>query len=246
MSGKVAAAAIAAALLLSRCSSTVAALPQVQARSATEAWSELRAIDAAAEVVESYSKLSFDSPRRQTVSARTAVDRQGRFSAELLTPLGTSAATLFSDSSEVVFVNHLDQTYWRGTHAQLSAVSPGVAALFRAGVASGRLLYGLPLALTPVADCEAADDTHACFDAGDFRHTVTTTGLLRAEGPSISFTYAEPAVPPQRVSIRSAGQTIEVQHLDVQSRRGPLRKLSPPSRYRCCVAPTLERTQEQE
>lgn len=221
-------------LSLTGCASTQSPA-RLDVPTAEEAWKKLRSVSASAQVFESYSKLSFSLPARQSVNARTAVDREGRFFAELLTPLGTTAATMFADRDGVVFVNHLEQSYWRGSHQELAAVSPAVASLLRIGLESGLLLYGVPSADSAVTRCG-----DSCFEAAGFRHEVAPEGLVSVSGSGVSFEYAPPAYPAQRAAVTIGSQAIVVENLDVQTRAGSVRRLSPPSGYRCCVAPSLE------
>lgn len=225
------------AALLAGCSST-ATLDKLAASNAQESWQQLRRIDAATPVVESYSKLRFEAPRRQTVNARTAIDRQGRFRAELLTPLGTTAATLFADEQGVVFINDLQTTYWRGTHAELAAVSPSLAALVRLGSASGRLLYGLPAAAAKAAD-QCSSDGSECM-AGAFRHEVAPSGIRRATAGEVVFTFEPPAFPAERLTVEVGAQRLTVEHLELQTRDGAVRAPTILPNYRCCVAPSID------
>lgn len=236
---RAAGASLLIAALCFGCRST-APLQPLGTTDAAAAWDELLRIAAASEVVESYSKLTLVAPRRQTIHARTAVDRQGRFNAELLTPLGTTAATLFADGGNVLFLNDLERTYWRGTHTQLAASSPRIAPLFAIGQRTSRLIYGLPLPADAVDECSADDRALKCYEGGAGSYLVESGGLRSATANGASFVYEPAAFPPRRVIVSLQGESISIEHIDIQSRPGAIKVPAVPAGYRCCSAPSLE------
>lgn len=153
--------------------------------------------------------------RRQSFNARIAVDSSGRARIDGLTPIGTAAITIWSDGANVIYLDHINNVFWKGP---ANALSGSLRVIAERGAF---LLAGLPV-----------DDPAVTY-------RTEPTGLAEATVAGVRFSYVPPAFPPSRVIIESGSDRIEVEHADLSSGSEPL---SPPpiaSDYRQGTTPTL-------
>ena len=130
--------------------------------------------------------------RMPQISARgqLQVDAAGRMLLTVYTPIGTTAARLYVDGDDVIFLDDLHSTTWRGKASDL----PGSLSMF-ANRRLPLLLVGLP-------------------PAGLESITYAPTGMQSVTLPDVTITYDPPAYPPKKIVIIQGEQRVEIEHLD--------------------------------
>jgi hypothetical protein len=131
------------------------------------------------------------------------------------TPIGTTAARLHSAAGNVVFINDLEKTAWRGRATELSGVLDTFAT-----DAAALLIIGLP-------------------PGGDVALSYSPAGLARASLADVVISFDPPSYPPQHVTIARGEQQIGIDHLESVEGSEALQAPEIPGNYRCCVAPRL-------
>lgn len=226
--------AFLAAAALSACAHRGAPFETRQASTADERVVGLREWSGA---VTSFAKIGIrDGDRRRNISARLSADGR-RFRVELLSPLGTSIATIDVANDGVMYVDAINRTYWQGSLPQLEAAMGSAGAAVRQAAAlrdAAPLLFGL-LPQRPVRDCAAPEAEVRCVDYGAFQATVSRDGIVSAHASEWSLSFDPPSFPAQRVDV-SGATTLDIEHIEI--RHAPeLRPLTPPADYRCCTLP---------
>jgi hypothetical protein len=154
-------------------------------------------------------------PDGQSARAQLQVDAKLRMLLTVYTPIGTTAARLYSAGGEVVFLNDYERTAWRGRASDLTGVLDTFAS---------RAVVLLAIGLPPDHDASLE---------------YSPAGLARGTVGDLVVTYDPPSYPPQRVTIMRGGQKIEIEHLESVEGSELLRAPDIPSEYRCCIAPQL-------
>jgi hypothetical protein len=192
----------------------------------------------------------------QSFRARLAVDAHGRMELDALTPIGTTAITIYADGDRVTFINHLQQTYWQGTAGALSHAIGFFAASTRPADFA-MLLLGLPAvtgSVTTVNGVPCASGICAPV-AGAL---VTSTGPLTYEtvaggfnrvaalsaGELVLATFTLPGYPPTRLIVEhytAAGlrERLDLEHLEIVTTAEPLTPPEIPEGYRGGVLPRM-------
>jgi hypothetical protein len=134
------------------------------------------------------------------------------------TPLGTSAIRIWAGGDQVLFINDLQSTWWRGPASEFSRAFGFFGEAPPAAVAL--LMFGLPPPL-------------------DGKWEATPAGLARATAGDVTVTYDPPSFPPKRVVIARGAQRLEIEHLEIVQTNAAIEEPRPPAEYRCCVPPRL-------
>ena len=130
------------------------------------------------------------------------------------TPLNTTAARLYVDREQVIFLNDFQSTAWRGKPSELvgslSAFGNGDLPL---------LLVGLPASGMNIAYWPA--------------------GIQSVQIGDATVSFQPPSYPPKVVSIDRAGTHVEIEHVDSFVDPNPIEVPAIPADYRCCVLPQV-------
>ena len=150
--------------------------------------------------------------RLPQISARgqLQVDAAGRMLLTIYTPLGTTAARLFTEGDDVIFLNDFESTAWRGKASEFGMFGGPIPLL----------LIGLP-------------------PPGLESITYGPAGMESVRLPDVTIVYDPPVYPPKRVTIDRGLRHVEIEHLDSFIDSTPLQAPEIPSNYRCCVLPQL-------
>ncbi len=154
-------------------------------------------------------------PNGASARAQLQVDPSLRMMLTVYTPIGTTAARLYSAAGDVVFINHLEKTAWRGRATELSGALDTLAT-----EAATLLIIGLP-------------------PGGDVALSYSQAGLARASLADVIIRFDPPSYPPQHVTIARGEQQVDIDHLESVESSETLRAPEIPGNYRCCVAPQL-------
>ena len=157
---------------------------------------------------------------QMSTRAQLQIDERLRMLLTLYTPVGTTAARLFVGEDDIVFINDIEKSAWRGRQQDFKAAAFNY---FGANVDS-RALVLLLIGLPPEEDLSLQ---------------YTSAGMAEARVADAVVTYDPPAYPPQKVIVTRGDQRMEIEHL--QSVSGSEGVVPPdiPSDYRCCVLPQL-------
>lgn len=230
----------AAVLLVAGCASRA---PLVESPAATpgEQWQRLQSRGDVAEGRRAYSRLQWEGEgRRIGFDATLVTDDRGHLLLEALTPVGTAAATLWSDGEDLVFLNHRNNSWWEGPLDSIPDAAPLVPALRAIGVdAATNLLFGYPVT-GEATTCESGLEGVDCHIVGGVRHHVMSTGLLEASTPGARVSYESPSVPATRLSITAPSGTLSIMHRAIEESGDLVERPSAPSSWRCCVLPAFE------
>jgi hypothetical protein len=130
--------------------------------------------------------------RLPQISARgqLQVDAGGRMMLTVYTPIGTTAARLYVDGQDVIFLDDLHSTTWRGKASDL----PGSLSMFAN--------TGLPLLLVGLPPPGVASITYA------------PTGMQSVNLSDVTVTYDPPVYPPRKIVIIQGEQRVEIEHLE--------------------------------
>jgi hypothetical protein len=155
----------------------------------------------------------------QTVSAKAQIQvgAAGDMLITVYTPLNTTAGRLYASNGQVVFVNDVERTAWKGSAAEL-----GGSFQFLAGdpLSLAYLLLGLP-------------------PRGDATLSFAPAGLQSARYQDLIVAFDPPAYPPQRAVIVRGTQRVEIDYLESFASPARIEPLAVPAEYRCCVMPQL-------
>ena len=155
----------------------------------------------------------------QSFRALLSVDGSNRMRLSMLTPLGTTGATIFADGDRVTFLNDVDKTSWQGSSAEFARSFGFFGALSPAEMAI--LLMGLPPSRQGIA------------------YEPAPTGLARATAGDVVVTFDPPVHPPKHVEVARGSEKLEIEHLDLAASTDPIVAPSIPADYRCCYPPRL-------
>lgn len=150
--------------------------------------------------------------------ARMLVEpRTRRMELVAYTPIGTAAMTIIADGDRVVFLDHVHDTAWEGSAAEL-AESIG---FFDPDL--GLAEWGLDVAGFPAQ--------------GEFQ--AVQGGLASGAIDGMTMVFDPPAFPPSHVTVTRAGAKAEITHLELASTDADVPRPVIPKGYRCCVAPRM-------
>lgn len=225
---------VLAATLLAGCASSRPVTARV-APSPREEWLALRDYARRDVAIQSFSRVRIRSGgRRSDFNARMTLAGT-RFRVDLMTPLGTTAATLHAQAGSITVLDHLHNRYWRGSASELQSVLPMFAPFVRLGVVeTARLLFGIP-SEAELRECGAAGDRQVCYAYGGVSYAVTRTGLSRVVGDGVTISYEPPAFPPVRIRLDDGTSVLEIEHLEVVEARSGITPLEVPAHYECCA-----------
>jgi hypothetical protein len=156
----------------------------------------------------------------QSARAQLKLDHSLRMLMTIYTPINTSAARLFAGGGDVVFLNDIERTAWRGYAHDFTTRTFNY---FGSGLETDTLVL-LLVGLPPSADVSL---------------DYTPTGLARAKFNDVVVTYDPPVYPPRRVAISRGDQRMEIEYLQTLSGSEPVRPPLIPRDYRCCLLPQL-------
>lgn len=156
--------------------------------------------------------------RSLSFRARMLVEpRTRRMELVAYTPIGTPAMTITADGDRVVFLDHVHDTAWEGSAAEL-AESIG---FFDPQL--GLAAWGLDVAGFPAQ--------------GEFQ--AVEGGLASGAIADMTMVFDPPAFPPSHVTVTRAGAKAEITHLELASTDANVPPPAIPKGYRCCVAPRM-------
>lgn len=235
---------LALGVLLSAAIGCATRPPVTEAPAATagEQWSRLQQHSRGASGYRSYSRVQWEdaSGRRVSFDATIVTDGAGNLLLEALTPVGTAAATLWSDGNELVFLNHRANTWWQGALGDVPSASPVIPALRAVGVdAAAKLLFGFPVA-GDSSGCTSGYAEAECRVVGGVAHEVSPSGLLRVTTGGVEISYEEPSVPATRVKLRAPTGVLTILHRAIESSDESIERPQAPAAWRCCVLPGFE------
>jgi hypothetical protein len=174
----------------------------------------------------------------QSFRGQLQVDSGGRMQLTAYTPIGTTAITLYSDGSHVVFLNAIEQTAWQGSAAEFARSFGFFGPLSPSEMAM--LLLGLPAQSGTTARM-LADTTFGT--APGMIYDVTPTGLARAsietDNDLVIISYDPPVQPPRHVKVDHGREKLEIDQLETVASDETLTTPQIPSSYHCCVVPRL-------
>jgi hypothetical protein len=197
-------------------------LEPIVAPDAESAWQELVRLRRNFPGAQSYARVrATQGTRKQSFTARLSIDSTGRTRIDGLTPIGTTAITLWTDGRDVVYLDHFNGIYWTGTVSQLSGPLRGLAS------GTPMLMIGLP----------ASDARN-----GNVRYQLAPAGLAEAVvagSPEITVTYSPPQFPPSRVDVivGDSGDRLEIEHLELVEELEPVTKPAVDPDYRLAARP---------
>ena len=142
------------------------------------------------------------------------IDSSGRMLLTIYSPIGTSLARLYTDGTDLTFLNDFQRTAWRGKASDLT----GTLAIFGGSVPL--LLIGLP-------------------PPGLESITYGSAGIESFRLSDVTVRYDPPVYPPKRISIDRGRRHIEIEHLESYTDSAEIKALDIPSDYRCCVLPEM-------
>lgn len=129
--------------------------------------------------------------------------------------VNTTAARLYVDRDQVIFLNDFESTAWRGRPSELA----GSLSAFGNGELP-MLLIGLP--------------------AGGVKDIAyTPSGMERVNIGDVVVTYNPALYPPKIVAIDRGAQHVEIEHLDSYADPDAVQAPAIPKDYRCCVLPQM-------
>jgi hypothetical protein len=257
-----AAVGFGAALLAAGCVSTrspadATPIAPVVASGAEATWKELLARRQQFTGAQSLLRVKVSAGENtQSFRARLAADVRGRMELDALTPIGTTAIAIYADGDRVTFINHLQQTYWQGSAAQL-ARSIGFFAASTRPADFAMLLLGLPVVTGPVTKVNGVPCASGiCAPVSGA--LVTTTGALTYETVAgglnrvaalsgrelVLATFTPAAYPPTRLIVEhydAAGlrERLDVEHLEIVATAEPLAPPEIPQGYQGGVLPRM-------
>jgi hypothetical protein len=165
---------------------------------------------------------------RRSFRARIVADRQGQLFVDVLTPLGTSAFSLYADNTAATIVNRSAKWYWSGPFTKL-ATRLGIPPNLSAGD-FGRAVFGLP----PAEELHlsgAPTDGGAIYSNSIGFFDVTSKGFRQMRwvmDPQTGVTaevatFDPPSFPPKHVAFSyemtkgGSTQLLELEHLAIEA-----------------------------
>jgi len=174
----------------------------------------------------------------QSFRAQLQVDAGERMQLTAYTPVGTTALTLYADGDQVVFLNALDQTSWKGSAGEFARGFGFFGSLKPSELAM--LLLGLPARAG--TDARMLSDTSFGIAPGMI-YDVTPSGLSRAsietDDDLVVVAYDPPAQPPRTVKVEHGHEQLEVTHLEIVASDATLTPPPIPPGYRAGGVPRL-------
>ncbi len=227
------AAAFVLVLVAASCATLRRPVDTLGAATPAEAWAKLAERRASFPGARAF--LTIDPQGGRRFDATLAVDGQGRFALEGLSPVGTTLFGIYADGERVVFVNERERSWWEGTFAEFAART----GLFR-GIEIARpadlalLLLGIPPDDVPL------EDGWATSPAG-LRYRVERTGLAEVltPGNAARVLYLPATYPPVRVALESAGSRLEIYHHEIVPGAAEVTIPEPDATWTCCVLPRV-------
>ncbi len=213
-------------------------LAPIRAVSAAEAWKALVAIRGEARTLGSYATIRISSSEgTRSFRATLTADSQGHLRVSAFSPIGTELFTLFADGPGVMFADHTNRTWWKGSFSVLAKTLGLPDDLDAPDFAM--LAFGLP---AKADRGEAVDGS--TVRQGAVVYSVSATGLAtaRAESNAWSVRYEPAAFPAVQViftSLRAGSPSISIRHLDAGMTEKVVEPLTIDPSYRCCVEPRV-------
>ena len=154
----------------------------------------------------------------QSARAQLQVAKSGDMLMTVYAPvINTTAARLYASNGQIVFLNDVDKTAWRGSAAEFGG-SFGFVGSDPAALAF--LILGLP-------------------PGGDATVEYSDGGMQSARLQDLVAAYDPAVYPPRRVVVVRGMQRVEIDHLESYASPAPIATLAVPEGYRCCVLPRL-------
>ena len=125
--------------------------------------------------------------KRQSFTARLAVERGGHVEVRVFSPVGTTLATFVADGEQ-----------FRVDGAELEGQAAEVARIF-----SALKPYDLALLLLGIPPRD------------DLEVEATPTGLSRANAGEVTVTFEPPVFPPRNVRVSRGGDALEITHQEI-------------------------------
>jgi hypothetical protein len=145
------------------------------------------------------------------------VDSAGRMLMTVYAPLlNTTAARLYVDRDQVIFLNDVESTAWQGRPSDLSG---SLAAFGNSELPL--LLLGLPAS-----------------GVNDMSYGPAGLQSVRLGG-DVAVSYQPAVYPPKIVAIDRGAQHVEIEHLESFVDPGAVQAPAIPRNYRCCVLPQV-------
>lgn len=163
-------------------------------------WKQLLAEREAFEGARGLAVVTVTQGRRQSIDAGFTVGANGNLELSVMSPFGTSLATVFSGDGDVVIVNRSAQTYWEGSLRDLEGLLP-LGGIEMEGL--GYLMAGLP----PYSSGWSVDrvgENALRVSRGELRMLVLPEGIASVEigNPVMAKAGLDlPSRPPTRVTI---------------------------------------------
>jgi hypothetical protein len=258
---------LVAALLGAACVSTrppadARPIAPVVAREAAATWQELLARRAQFTGAQSFLRVRVSAGGRvQSFRARLSVDYDGgdvngRMQLDVLTPIGTTAVTIYADGDRLTFINHLQRTWWQGSAAEVAHTIGFFAASTRPADFA-MLLLGLPAATAGAATpngvpcasgiCRAVPGA-LVMAAGSLTYEIVPGGFNRVaavgSGELVLATFTPPGYPPSKLIVEHYTATglrerLDLEHLEVMATAEPLTAPEIPEGYQGGVLPRM-------
>jgi hypothetical protein len=194
--------------------------------------------------------------RVQSFRARLAVDADARMELDALTPIGTTAVTIYTDGERLTFINHLQRTYWEGDAAEVAHAIGFFAASTRPADFA-RMLLGLPA----IAEAGAAVNGIPCasgicppaagalvISSGPLTYETVAGGFNRVAAVGnaelVLATFTPAAYPPSKLIVEhytAAGlrERLDLEHLEIVSTAEKLEPPEIPEGYQGGVLPRM-------
>ena len=210
--------------------------------SAEERWEQLRDRAAEASGWRALSRVQWVAgDRTQGFDATFVADDRGHLAMEGLTPIGTTAASLWTDGLNLTFLNHRGRTWWTGPLDTIPETAPLVPALRSLGVsAAAGLLFGYPQAEGTVEVCESVIPDTICRRVDAVEYHINRAGLVRASTVGAQADFEPPSVPATSVRIRTSAGVLTVTNRAVEPADEAVEAPQPDPSWRCCVLPSFE------
>lgn len=232
---------IASTLVLSGCA-TSRVRTETPAASAGEQWISLRQQAERIPGHRAFARVQWQGRgKTQGFDATLLTDDRGRLLLEGLTPLGTTAATLWTDGATLTFLNHRARTWWTGPLSGIPETAPLVPALRDLGMlAASSLLFGYPPGSGVEESCETTVVDAVCRRVNDIDYHVTAAGLARAHAPGAVATFPSPSVPATSVQITTSSGTLTITNRMIEEAAEEALPPQVDPSWRCCVLPSFE------
>lgn len=212
------------------------------AATAADQWDLLRERASAAQGWRSLSRVQWISGgRTQSFDATFVADDRGRLVMEGLTPIGTTAATLWTDGTGLTFLNHRARTWWTGPLESIPDTAPLVPVLRNLGVsAAAGILFGYPSADGAAEECQSTIEGALCRRVAGIEYHVSRSGLVRAAAPGAVAEFEPASVPATAVRVTSTAGVLTITNRAVEPSDERVERPQADPSWTCCVLPTFE------